>query len=50
MEIFIAVSFVYYAWNDAGYNIASSRVWGTLILPSHIMNDGDTILKASFPF
>lgn len=47
---FYCSELVYYAWDDAGYNIASSRVWGTLILPSHIMNDGDTILKASFPF
>ena len=47
---FYCSELVYYAWDSVGFNIASSRVWGTPILPSHIMNDGDTILKASFPF
>lgn len=47
---FYCSELVYYAWDEAGWNIASSRIWGTPILPSQIMNDGDTILKASFPF
>ena len=47
---FYCSELVYYAWEEAGYNIASSRVWGTLILPSQIMNDGDTTLRVSFPF
>lgn len=47
---FYCSELVYYAWDAAGYNIASSRIWGTPILPSQIMNDGDTVLEASFPF
>lgn len=47
---FYCSELVYYAWKEAGKNIASSRIWGTLILPSQIMNDGDTILQVSFPF
>ena len=46
---FYCSELVYYAWDAAGYNIASSRVWGTLILPSQIMNDGDTVLGVTFP-
>ena len=47
---FYCSELVYYAWDAAGYNIASSRIWGTPILPSQLMNDGDTILQVSFPF
>ena len=50
VDDFYCSELVYYAWDAAGYNIASSRLWGTPILPAHIMNDGDTVLKASFPF
>lgn len=47
---FYCSELVYYAWKEAGYNVASSRVWGTPILPSQIMNDGDTVKEVSFPF
>lgn len=32
----------------AGYDIDYNRVWGTPILPSHLMLDGDTYLKEPF--
>lgn len=47
---FYCSELVYYAWESAGVNIASSRVWGTFILPSQIMNDGDTVKNIAFPF
>ena len=47
---FYCSELVYYAWDSAGINVASSRIWGTFILPSQIMNDGDTVLRVAFPF
>ncbi len=47
---FYCSELVYYAWDSAGINIASSRIWGTPILPSQIMNDGDTVKNIAFPF
>lgn len=47
---FYCSELVYYAWDSAGVNVASSRVWGTPILPSQIMNDNDTVKNIAFPF
>lgn len=45
---FYCSELVYYAWGAAGYDIDYNRAWGTPILPSHLMLDGDTYLKESF--
>ena len=41
---------VYYAWDAAGFDLDHNRVWGTFILPQHLMQDADTQLYRSFPY
>lgn len=45
---FYCSELVYYAWDSAGYNIASMRIWGEPILPLQLMVDSDTYLKEAF--
>lgn len=45
---FYCSELVYYAWKDAGVNVASSRTVGTLILPAQIIADADTTMVKKF--